>query len=45
MSKPTSVAAFVGEIEKSRDSGLSEEETVKGMEEEAAKDSRGKSVM
>jgi uncharacterized membrane protein len=38
MTKPTSVTAFVGEIEKSRDSGLSADETVMGMEKEASKE-------
>jgi len=42
MAKPTSVMAFVGEIEKSRDSGLSADQTVLNMEKDAAKDNRGK---
>jgi uncharacterized membrane protein len=40
MAKPTSVTAFVGEIEKSRDSGLSADETVLKMEREAADEKR-----
>src|ERR1700683_2906820 len=35
MTRPTSVEAFVGEIEKSRDSGLAENETVSAMEKKA----------
>jgi uncharacterized membrane protein len=42
MTKPTSVTAFVGEIEKSRDSGLSGDETVLEMEKKAADESQGK---
>jgi uncharacterized membrane protein len=42
LAKPTSVKAFVGEIEKSRDSGLAPDETVTEMEKEADKTSRGK---
>jgi uncharacterized membrane protein len=44
MAKPTSVIAFVGEIEKSRDSGLAVDETVLKMEKEAAKERPGKSA-
>jgi uncharacterized membrane protein len=43
MKKPTSVEAFVGEIEKSRESGLSADETVQGMEKKAAEKSQEKS--
>lgn len=44
MAKPTSVMAFVGEIEKSRDSGLSADETVLKMEKDAANQTQGKSA-
>jgi len=40
MTKPTSVSAFVGEIEKSRDSGLSVNETVVGIEKDLAEKRR-----
>ena len=42
MTKPTSVTAFVGEIEKSRDSGLAANDTIIGMEKEAGKEPEGK---
>jgi uncharacterized membrane protein len=42
MTKPTSVTAFVGEIEKSRDSGLSVNETVAGIEKEAGEEKQVK---
>ena len=41
MAKPTSVTAFVGEIEKSRDFGPPADEFVMGMEKEAAQNGRG----
>jgi hypothetical protein len=40
MTKPTSVPAFVGEIEKSRDSGLAANETVVGIEKDLAEERR-----
>ncbi len=40
MAKPTSVSAFVGEIEKTRDAGLSVNETVVGIEKDLAEKSR-----
>jgi uncharacterized membrane protein len=44
MKKPTSVKAFVGEIEKSRDSGLAADETVPGIKKESEKKTHEKSV-
>jgi uncharacterized membrane protein len=43
MKKPTSITAFVGEIEKARDSGLSADETIPALGKEAADQGRGKS--
>jgi len=40
MTKPTSVTAFVGEIEKSRESGLAAGETIPAIEKQTSKESK-----